>query len=85
MSVENISMAKKPHDILDYTHKMTTGDHIKRAQEIEDEKEQKKQERLEKKEEKERKARQEKTEKLIAPVLLLLTIIISLIVKFFGN
>lgn len=77
-------MAKKTHGILS-NPSMSTQELIKRTQEVEDEKEQKKQERLKKKEEKDRKERQEKIEKLVAPFLLILTIMISFLVKFLSN
>lgn len=75
---------KKKQDILDDPH-MSTQDLIKRTQAVEDEKAEKKRIRLEKKEARERKKHQQKIEKLVAPILLILTIIISFIVKFFGK
>jgi len=54
---------------------------IKRTQEIEDEKNESKRLRLEKAKEKERKKQQQQIEKLVAPILLIITVLISLIVK----
>ena len=74
-------MPKKKHteDILDNPN-MTTAELIQRTQEVEDEKERKKQERLEKKRAKERKKKQEIIEKLVGPILLIVTIFISMLV-----
>lgn len=77
-------MSKKNRDILDDAP-MSTQELIKRTQAVEDEKEKSKRERLAKKEEKERKKRQQKIEKLIAPILLLVTIVISLFVRLLSN
>lgn len=76
-------MSKKSQDILENPH-MSTQELIARTQAVEDEKEQKKQERLQKKAEKEQKIRQQRLEKLVAPILLITTIIISILVKLFS-
>ena len=75
---------KKQKDILD-DPQMSTQDLIKRTQAVEDEKEEKKRIRLEKKEARERKKHQQKIEKLVAPILLILTIFISLVVRLLGQ
>ena len=80
-------MAKKKkhtNDILENPH-MTTDELMKRTQEVEQEKDIKKRERIERKLAKEKKKKQEQTEKLVGPVLLIVTILISLIVRFFSK
>lgn len=77
------SKKSKSADILE-NPQMTTEDLMKRTQAVEEEKQRKKAERLAKKKEKERKRKQEQLEKLVAPFLLILTIIVSLVVKYFS-
>ena len=64
---------------------MSNEELIRRTQDVEDEKIEKKRIRLEKREAKLRKQKHEKIEKLVAPVLLIVTILISFIVSFFRN
>lgn len=64
---------------------MTPKDWMDKAQEVEAEKERKNQDRLERKLAKEKKKQQEKIEKLVAPILLFLTIAISLLVQFLSK
>lgn len=78
-------MAKNKRDILEESEKMSTKELIQRTQAVEDEKEKKKQERLAKKVEKEKRKHREKMEKLVAPILLILTIAISFVVRFLST
>jgi cytoskeletal protein RodZ len=77
-------MAKKTHDILDEIP-ITNKDYIKRAQAIETQKEIKQKDRLAKKEEKEQKLRRQKREKLVAPILLIISILVALAVRLLSG
>jgi len=65
--------------------KFSNEDLIKRTQEVEDEKAEKKRIRLEKKEARELKKKREQNEKLVAPILLIITVIISFLVSYFNK
>lgn len=63
-------------------HEMTAQELIKRTQEVEDERVQKQNERVKKKLDKEKKRKQQQVEKLVGPILLVITITISIVVKY---
>ena len=67
------------------SEKFPNEDLIKRTQEVEDEKAEKKRIRLEKKEARELKKKREQNEKLVAPVLLMITVLIAFIVSFLSK
>jgi hypothetical protein len=67
------------------SEKFSNEDLIKRTQEVEDEKAEKKRIRLEKKEARELKKKREQNEKLVAPVLLMITVLIAFIVSFLSK